>query len=47
MLSLLTRNKIQNSLREKTTFYSSLTSPVVPNTAPGPEKMLKEGRLDE
>ena len=47
MLSILTMEKIQNSLRERTTFYSSLTSSMVPNTAPGPEKMFREGRLDE
>ena len=47
MLSILMMKKIQNSLRERTTFYSSLTPPMVPNTVPGPEKMFREGRLDE
>lgn len=41
MLSLLNENKIQNSLRERT------TCPPWYLTAPGPEKMLREGRLDE
>ena len=47
MLSNLTRDEIQNSLRERTAFYPSLSSPVVPNTVPGPEKMLRECMLDE
>lgn len=47
MLSNLTRNTIQNSLKGGTAFYLSLSSRIVSNTVPGPEKMLRECMLDE
>lgn len=47
MLNNLPRNKIPNSLREKTAFYSSLSSSIVPNRVPGPEKMLNKCIVNE